>query len=71
MWPSPQRSAHSSQSNARASRVQGGPLSQCGPRLSITHIHLKKVRASGFEGGRCSKCGSRLNAAHIRLKQLQ
>eukprot|EP00959_Pyramimonas_sp_CCMP1952_P330217 6914114-Pyramimonas_sp.AAC.1 len=43
MWHSPQRRAHSSQTLATASQMEGGSFSKRGSRLSAAHIRFEII----------------------------
>eukprot|EP00959_Pyramimonas_sp_CCMP1952_P431289 9032848-Pyramimonas_sp.AAC.1 len=44
IWLSPQRGVHSFETFPRASRIENGPFSICGSRLSAAHIRFKHLQ---------------------------
>eukprot|EP00959_Pyramimonas_sp_CCMP1952_P130375 2726202-Pyramimonas_sp.AAC.1 len=57
---------------ASVRRIEAGPYSKCGSRLSAAHIIVQQLlRASLVEGCSFSKRGSRISAGHTLSKQFQ
>eukprot|EP00959_Pyramimonas_sp_CCMP1952_P324826 6799187-Pyramimonas_sp.AAC.1 len=65
MLLAPGRRAHSLQTTAKASRIEGGSSSKWGPGLSTAQIRFGQLiaRASHIEGGSFSTCSSRISVA--------